>query len=109
MDMRPELTETTSLVAVNGDALKVMGKAIFKIQLGNLALQRELIVAGIEDECLLGLDILQDCQFGPAVIDLNESRILMNGFEIQCSKSESEDLYLQSTHKEWKNNSRDDH
>lgn len=85
-DKRPELTETMSLVAVNGDALKVMGKAVFKIQLGNLALQREVIVAGIEDECLLGLDILLDSQFGPAVIDLNESRILMSGFEITCSR-----------------------
>lgn len=44
-DKRPELTETMSLVAVNGDALKVMGKAMFQIQLGNFALQREVIVA----------------------------------------------------------------
>lgn len=85
-DKRPELTETMSLVAVNGDALKVIGKAMFQIQLGNFALQREVIVAGIKDECLPGLDILLDSQFGPAVIDLNESRILMNGFAIPCSK-----------------------
>lgn len=58
---------------------------MFEIHLGNLAFQREIIVEGIEDKCLLGLDILFDGQFGPAVIDLNESIILMNGFEIPWS------------------------
>ncbi|XP_062574023.1 uncharacterized protein LOC134235877 [Saccostrea cucullata] len=83
---RPELKESSSLVAVNGDPLKVLGKAEFAVQLGNLAFQREIIVAGIEDECLLGMDILLDSQFGPAVINLNDSFISMNGCNIPFTK-----------------------
>jgi hypothetical protein len=45
-----------------------MGKAVFSITLGNLTLDSELIVAEIEDEALLGLDILMKGKGGPADI-----------------------------------------
>jgi cold shock CspA family protein len=44
-----------------------------------------LVVAEIEDECLLGLDILLDEQFGPAVINLDDNTISMGNCIIPFS------------------------
>jgi hypothetical protein len=45
----------------------------------NLTLDSELIVAEIEDEALLGLDILMKGKGGPADIKLTEGLILLDG------------------------------
>ena len=63
-----------------------MGKAVFSITLGNLNLDSELIVAEIEDEALLGLDILMIGKAGPADIKLSEGLILLDGIAIPCTQ-----------------------
>jgi hypothetical protein len=45
------------LASADGKRLKEKGKATFNIQIGDLKLQRALIVAEMEDDILLGLDI----------------------------------------------------
>ncbi|CAC5386997.1 unnamed protein product [Mytilus coruscus] len=55
---RPELQKSNSLASANGQPLKELGKANFELKLCPLLLIKELIVAEIEDEALLGLDIL---------------------------------------------------
>ncbi|CAC5421594.1 unnamed protein product [Mytilus coruscus] len=45
---------------------------------------RELVVAEIEDEILLGLYILMKGEIGPADIKLSEEVILLNGVTIPC-------------------------
>ena len=83
---RPSLNGSCMLNSVNGDPLKIWGKANFKIQLGDLEFCHEIIVAEIEDECLLGLDILGSDQFGPVVINMGESYIAFGGVKVRCSK-----------------------
>jgi hypothetical protein len=63
-----------------------MGKAVFNITLGSLTLDSELIVAEIEDEALLGLDILMKGKGGPADIKLTEGLILLDGIAIPCTQ-----------------------
>jgi hypothetical protein len=46
----------------------------------------ELIVAEIEDEALLGLDILMKGKGGPADIKLTEGLILLDGIAIPCTQ-----------------------
>jgi hypothetical protein len=63
-----------------------MGKAVFNITLGNLTLDSELIVAEIEDEALLGLDILMKGKGGHVAIKLTEGLILLEGIAIPCTQ-----------------------
>jgi hypothetical protein len=59
-----------------------MGKAVFSITLGNLILDSELIVAEIEDEALLCLDIRMKGKGRPADIQLTEGLILINSHNL---------------------------
>jgi hypothetical protein len=83
---KPRLERSSALASVNGQPLTEMGKAVFNITLGNLTLDSELIVAEIEDEALLGLDILMKGKGGPADIKLTEGLILLDGIAIPCTQ-----------------------
>ena len=60
---RPILEKSNTLACADGKPLKELGKAIFEIKLGNLCFDTEMIVANIEDEALLGLDVLMKSQW----------------------------------------------
>ncbi|VDI01478.1 Hypothetical predicted protein [Mytilus galloprovincialis] len=47
-----------------------------------LELEKELVIAEIEDECLLGMDILQNDPSGPADVILSRGIIILRGVEI---------------------------
>jgi hypothetical protein len=79
---RPKLEASRSLASADGKPLKEKRKATFNIQIGDLKLQRALIVAEMEDDILLGLDILMNGEKGPADIKLSEGVVLLNGFII---------------------------
>ncbi|CAC5362425.1 unnamed protein product [Mytilus coruscus] len=81
---RPKLEKSNTLASANGQPLVEKGKAVFNLELGNLSLAKELVVAEIEDEVLLGLDILMKGEMGPADIKLTEGVILLNGVTIPC-------------------------
>lgn len=81
---RPKLEKSRSLASANGQPLVEKGKAIFNLKLETLILEKELIVAEIEDEALLGLDILMNGVQGPADIKLSEGTILLDGVTIPC-------------------------
>ncbi|CAC5410305.1 Retrovirus-related Pol polyprotein from transposon opus,Retrovirus-related Pol polyprotein from transposon 17.6 [Mytilus coruscus] len=81
---RPKLEKSNKLASANGQPLVEKGKAVFNLELGNLSLAKELVVAEIEDEVLLGLDILMKGKMGPADIKLTEGVILLNGVTIPC-------------------------
>ena len=83
---KPRLERSSALASVNGQPLTEMGKAVFNITLGNLTLDSQLIVAEIEDEALLGLDILMKGKGGPADIKLTEGLILLDGIAIPCTQ-----------------------
>ena len=81
---RPILRKSVSLSGASGLPLKLYGCSDFKIKLGNLELTQELVEAEIEDEGLLGIDILFQGSSGPADILLSEKKILLNGVSIPC-------------------------
>jgi hypothetical protein len=83
---KPRLERSSALASVNGQPLTEMGKAVFNITLGSLTLDSGLIVAEIEDEALLGLDILMKGKGGPADIKLTEGLILLDGIAIPCTQ-----------------------
>ena len=87
---RPKLEASRSLASADGKPLKEKGKATFILQIGDLKLQKELVVAEIEYEILLGLDILMKGEKGPADIKLSEGVVLLNGFP--CVKIGHSDL-----------------
>ena len=81
---QPELNESSPLSSVNGRLLKEYGKGKFTIYLDSMKIEAELVVAEIEDEGLLGLDILIMREEGPAEIKLGSGEIVMNGTVIPC-------------------------
>ncbi|CAG2228678.1 unnamed protein product [Mytilus edulis] len=83
---RPILEKSNTLACADGKPLKELGKAIFEIKLGNLCFNTEMIVANIEDEALLGLDVLMKSQWGPADIKLTEGIILLGGHAVHCTQ-----------------------
>ncbi|CAC5392466.1 unnamed protein product [Mytilus coruscus] len=83
---RPILEKSYTLACAHGKPLKELGKAIFEIKLGNLCFSTEMIVANIEDEALLGLDVLMKSQWGPADIKLTDGIILLGGHAIHCTQ-----------------------
>ncbi|KAK3106370.1 hypothetical protein FSP39_018677 [Pinctada imbricata] len=82
---RPNITKCTdSIIGAGGKPIKKLGKALFNLELGPLSLQKELVVASIDDEALLGLDILQNEEEGAADILLSEGVIKFMGKVIPC-------------------------
>lgn len=57
-------------------------KAIFYITLGEFCFENEVIVADIEVEALLRLDVLLKAGWGPAAIDLSEGIMLPGGHRV---------------------------
>ncbi len=58
-NIRPVLKKTTGLTGASGRPLGHYGTAMFSLKIGSVGLQREIVVADIEDEGLLGHDVLQ--------------------------------------------------
>ena len=84
-NIRPQLTRVSSpLTGAGGNTITEVGKADFTIELGPLSLKREIIVAEIADEGLLGIDILQNEEGGPADILSSKGIIKMQDKIIPC-------------------------
>lgn len=80
---KPLLKKSTELCNCSGEPLREKGKANFEIEIGSFTFKRELIVAGIADEGLLGMDILMEGG-KPADVLLSRGVILFRGEEIPC-------------------------
>jgi len=68
--------------AANGLPINNVGQAMVTIQLGPLTLTKLVVVADIENEALLGSDILLFDEEGPANLLLSEYRIVLRGVSI---------------------------
>ena len=84
-DKKPTLKKSFCLSGAGGVPLNELGKAVFNFKLDNLKLDCEMIVADIEDECLLGVDVLQNGKNGPADIMLSKGIIVLDKHNIRCS------------------------
>ncbi|KAH3699881.1 hypothetical protein DPMN_074843 [Dreissena polymorpha] len=87
---RPKLMKSACLKGANGKPLNEFGKAWFKIKLGDLHLEKELIVAVVKDDCILGMDILQGGENGAADKPLSRGVIRLDGNNIPCYRSRFE-------------------
>ena len=73
-------------ISHNGQPLFELGEAVLSINLGQITFEKELVVAEIEDEALLGLDVLMKGPDGPADIKLTEGVIILNGTRKPCTQ-----------------------
>ena len=64
LSQKPTLQMYNILASANGQSLTELGKGVFTIKLGKLTLDSEVIIAEIEDDALLGLDILMKGEGG---------------------------------------------
>ena len=81
---RPQLRPSTCLKGPGGAPIKEMGRAEFNLKLGEYEVVSEAIVAEIEDDALLGFDILRGNKKGAADILLSENKIVLDGKDIPC-------------------------
>ena len=82
LEDKPELVKTAKLVGASGSPIKEKGKAIFSLQLGTVKLQVEAVVADIEDDGLLGVDVLQNGEGGPTDLCLSKGVLKINNQEV---------------------------
>ena len=78
----PVVYKTDRLVGAGGAPIKDVGQTKLDISLGPLQVTRDIMVADIEDDALLGYDILKGQNGRPADILLSQNRILLDGMEI---------------------------
>ena len=67
---------------IQGWSLNFQGRGTFEIHLGPLRLEKELSVAEISDEVLLGADILQHDEDGPVDLILSRNLMICRGISI---------------------------
>ena len=79
---KPELSRAAKIVGASGSPISGKGKAIFSLQLGTVKLQVEAIVADIEDDGLLGVDILQNGRDGPTDLLLTKGVLMIDNQEV---------------------------
>lgn len=84
MKNRPELEHTTGVINACGMNLNSFGEAEFTLTFGDLVIRQNIIVANIDDECLLGVDVLQKKQGVAADIILSQGILKLQGVDIPC-------------------------
>ncbi|XP_053400696.1 uncharacterized protein LOC128557386 [Mercenaria mercenaria] len=81
---QPALEKSSCLIRAGGTPIQECVKAKFTLKLGPLEITSEAIIADIEDEALLGYDVLKGCEHGAADILLSKNKIVLDGVEIPC-------------------------
>ena len=78
----PVIEKTDSLVGAGGAPIRDAGQARMDICLGPLHITKDIMVADIEDDALLGYDILKSHSGKPADILLSSNKIILDNVEI---------------------------
>ena len=81
-DERPPLSKACKLIGANGTIINEFGNGVFTIQLGALSMQVDAVVAEIDDDALLGIDVLQNCSHGPVDFIMSKGVLVMAEQEI---------------------------
>ena len=68
----------------SGGTIPVLGQATFDLYIGDVHISKRITVADIQDDCLLGSDILLALEEGPFDFHLSENRLVWNGFSVPC-------------------------
>jgi len=82
VDRRPKLENVPPLVGAGGETITASGIAKFALSLGTLEIEREVIVAEIKDDALLGYDVLRGRETGPADILVSKGKMVLEGKEV---------------------------
>ena len=69
---QPNLSGASRLIGACGTEIKEHGKGVFLLKLGSVLLEVQAIVADIDDDGLLGMDVLQNGAEGPVDILLSK-------------------------------------
>ena len=81
-DDRPQLGKSSKLVGASGNEIHGQGKGLFSIKLGTVQLETEAIVADIDDDGLLGVDVLQNGVSGPTDLLLSKGVLKVHDQEV---------------------------
>ena len=79
---QPKLVKRGKLMPSGGQAMTVYGRCKVNIVLDQVKLHNEVVIAELNDEVLLGMDILTGMDGKPADIILSQNKIILNGQEI---------------------------
>ena len=90
IEVRPKLEGVSIRIStVNGKRLRCHGKGMFTLQLGELELKTQLIVAEVTDDVLLGSDILMGDQDDKADLMLSQGVMVFKGVTINLEQGVS--------------------
>ena len=81
-DDQPKLSGASRLIGACGTEIKEFGKGLFLLELGSVLLEVEAIVADIDDDGLLGIDLLQNGVEGPCDLLMSKGVLLINKQEV---------------------------
>ena len=81
---KPSLVKKGKLMHAGGQAIVNYGKCKVDIVLDTTCIKSDVIIAEIQDEVLLGMDILKGANGKPADIILSQNKVVLNGKEIKC-------------------------
>ena len=81
-DDQPKLSGASRLIGACGTEIKELGKGLFVLELGSVLLEVEAIVADIDDDGLLGIDVLQNGVEGPCDLLMSKGVLLINKQEV---------------------------
>lgn len=76
----------TAWWGADGTPIEGSGKAKFELKLGLLEVVTEATVTSIEDDALLGYDLLNGDKLGPADILLSQKKVMLGGKRIPGSQ-----------------------
>ena len=79
---RPPLGKSSKLIGAGGTTINEVGKGTFKLQLGPAEMYVEAIVAEIDDDDLLGIDLLQNGENGPTDLFMSKGVLMIAGKEV---------------------------
>jgi len=81
-ESRPILQDVADTTNADGGTLKPYGRADFEIELGQLMLTKQILVADIKDEALLGDDVIRRDKYGPGDVLNSQNVFKLRGADI---------------------------
>ena len=79
---KPALDKSARLVGPTGTIINELGQGTFSLKLGEVEIEVEAVVADIDDDGLLGIDVLQNGNRGPADLLLSKGVLRIQDEEV---------------------------
>ena len=82
--IKPNVIQKGRLLHAGGEPLNNVGKCELELYIDKFKIKKEVMLAEIKDDVLLGMDVLKGSKGEPADIILSEGKIVLDGFNIEC-------------------------